>query len=345
MGNIVVVTGGTGYVASWIVKDLLDAGHTLRITVRDKKKIEKYQHLLDVEKESKGVLEVYQADLLKEGSFDEAVNGADYVMHTASPFFLDGDGDPQKNLVDPAVNGTKNLLSSVNKFDSVRRVVLTSSVAAIYGDNIDLQNQKVKSLNESIWNTTSSLDHGAYNYSKTQAEKAAWAMCEAQSRWSLVTIHPGFVLGPSMTKRIDSTSINTMLRILHGDLAMGAPDLQYVYSDVRDVSKGHLLAAFTEAAQGRYIIANENGGLIDIGRIIKGAYGNTYKVPKRLLPNWLIWLVAPIIGFTRDYTKLNLGYPITVDHSKSVNELGMTYHSLKETILDHVAQLTKDDLI
>ncbi|MDA3845852.1 MAG: NAD-dependent epimerase/dehydratase family protein [Vallitaleaceae bacterium] len=343
--SIITITGATGYIASWIVHDLLKTGHEVRITVRNKSQVEKYQHLLDIEKESEGKLVVYEADLLKEGSFDEAVSGADYVMHTASPFLLDDKNDPQKNLVDPAVNGTKNVLGAVNRSGSVKRVVLTSSLAAIYGDNKDMVDQGLSTLDETIWNTTSTINNGAYSYSKTEAEKAAWAMMKEQKDWSLVTIHPGFVLGPSLTKRIDSTSINTVLRILHGEISIGSPDLAFIFSDVRDISKGHILAAFTEKANGRYIIANESGNLLTLGKIIGAAYGDTYKVPKRLVPKWLVWLIAPTIGFTRLYVKNNIGYPISCDNSKSKKELGMTYHMLKETIIDHVEQLKNDELI
>lgn len=341
----VLVTGGTGYIASWIVHDLLEEGLKVRITVRDKSKVDKYQHLIDIEEKTEGTLEVFEADLNVEGSFDQAVNGVDLVMHTASPFFMNDKDDPQKNLIDPAVNGTKNVLESVNKYNSVKRVVLTSSIAAIYGDNIDLLKSGKPSLNEEMWNKSSSLSYNAYSYSKTRAEKAAWSMADKQKRWDLVTIHPGFVMGPSLTKRVDSTSIETILRILHGDLAVGSPDLEFVFSDVRDVSKGHLLAAFTDKASGRYIIANESGGLLDVANIIRRVYDGEYKLPKRLVPKWLVLLVAPFIGFSRSYAKNNIGYPLVANNSKSINELNMKYHTLEETVLDHVEQLRKDDLI
>lgn len=343
--QIITVTGGTGYIASWIVNDLLKEGYHVRTTVRDKSEVHKYQHLLALNDKYDGTLTIYQADLNKEGSFDEAVAGADIVMHTASPFSLDTKNDPQKNIIDPAVNGTKNVLNAVNKSESVKRVVLTSSIAAIYGDNIDLQRNSIKTLAERYWNTTSSLDHNPYGFSKTQAEKAAWAMCKVQKRWDLVTINPGFVLGPSLSTRIDSTSINTLLRLLHGDLRIGAPKLEFVFSDVRDVAKGHLLAAFTKEAKGRYIIANENGDFIKMGSIINKHFGDKYKVPKRFVPNWLVYLIAGYIGFTRKYVKYNIGYPLSCDHSKSVKELKMTYHSLEDTIVDHVKQLEKDLLV
>ncbi len=343
--TIVAVTGGTGYIASWIVHDLLREGYDVRITVRDQSQVEKYQYLRDIEKKYTGVLSVYEADLLKENSFDEAVNGADIVMHTASPFFLNDKDDPLHNLIEPAVLGTKNLLSSVNKFDSVKRVVLTSSVAAIYGDNRDMTDKGLTALTEADWNDTSDVHKNAYSYSKTQAEKAAWAMMEAQQQWDLVTIHPGFVMGPSLTKRVDSTSIHTLLRILHGEIAIGSPNLAFVFSDVRDVAKAHLLAAFTDKAKGRYIITSEAGTLLKLGQIIDRNFLDAYKVPKRLVPKWLVWLIGPSIGFTRTFVKNNIGYPLDSDTSKSVKELGITYHTLEETVVDHVNQLKKDGLI
>jgi nucleoside-diphosphate-sugar epimerase len=343
--SIITVTGGTGYIASWIVKDLLELGHTVRITVRDKSNTGKYQHLLDIEKSSTGTLEVFEADLLSIGSFDNAVKGAEYVIHTASPFFLDDTGDTKAKLVEPAVNGTKNLLESVNKSSSVKRVVLTSSLAAIYGDNQDMVNQNLKTLDESIWNTTSSLTHNAYSYSKTMAEKAAWEMQKKQNRWDLVTIHPGFVMGPSLTKRVDSTSINTILRIVRGEFKTGAPDLEFIFSDVRDISNGHILAAFTQKANGRYIIANESGNIVTIGKIIEEAYPGIYKVPKNGIPKLLVWLIAPVVGLTRNFVKNNIGYSIKANNSKSIAELGIKYHSLKDSIIDHVNQIRGDGLI
>ncbi len=266
-------------------------------------------------------------------------------MHTASPFILDDNGDVEASLIRPAVGGTRNVLESVNKSGSVKRVVLTSSMAAIYGDNMDMKKQGLDILDETIWNTTSSARHGAYSYSKTMAEKAGWEMAEEATDWDLVTIHPGFVMGPSLTKRVDSTSIKTLLRILRGELSSGSPDLPFIFSDVRDVAKGHVLAAFTQEAKGRYIIANEAGGLINIGEIIGEAMPNKYKVPKRVVPKWVVVLVAPMLGLTRAYVKNNVGYPLRASNKKSIDELKINYHTLNETVIDHVRQLEEDKLI
>lgn len=123
--------------------------------------------------------------------------GCELVMHTASPFLLQGVTDAQESLVRPALEGTRNVLDSVNRTESVKRVVLTSSVVAIYGDARESRDVPGGVFTEDQWNTTSSVDHQPYSYSKTVAEQEAWKYQKAQNRWDLVTIHPGLVLGPS----------------------------------------------------------------------------------------------------------------------------------------------------
>jgi nucleoside-diphosphate-sugar epimerase len=134
----VLVTGASGYIAGWIIKYLLEAGYTVHATVRDPNKQSSVAHLLRMAEKSTGTLKLFKADLLTQGSFSEAMQGCSVVMHTASPFVLDGFIDANEALVRPAVEGTANVLNSVNDCDSVKRVVLTSSVAAIYGDNKDI---------------------------------------------------------------------------------------------------------------------------------------------------------------------------------------------------------------
>ena len=125
--RVVAVTGVSGYIGSEVVKQLLEKGYTVRGTVRSKANTSKVQHLQKLSDALPGNLELFEADLLKAGDFDEVVRGADFVMHTASPFFTETN-DPQKDLVDPAVNGTTNVLNAAGKA-GIKRVVLTSSVA------------------------------------------------------------------------------------------------------------------------------------------------------------------------------------------------------------------------
>ena len=166
----VMVTGATGYVAGWIVKGLLEAGATVHAPVRNPDSADKIKHLTDTAAQSPGKIRFFKADLLAEGSYAEAMAGCGVVFHTASPFTVDVK-DPQKELIDPAVKGTANVLEQANKTPSVERVVLTSSCAAIYGDNTDCAAAPGGRLDESVWNTSSSIDHNAYSYSKTLAER------------------------------------------------------------------------------------------------------------------------------------------------------------------------------
>ncbi len=339
----VLVTGGTGYVASWLVKDLLEQGHHVRTTVRNKQKTDKYQHLLDIEKGLPGKLTVYEADLLKEGSFDEAVHGCEFVFHTASPFIIYRVQDAYQSLVQPAIEGTRNVLHSVNKADTVKRVILTSSIVAIYGDNEDMKGKSA--FTEEDWNTTSSLEHQPYSYSKTLAEQEAWEIANAQNRWDLVTINPGLILGPSLAKRTDSTSITTILSFLQGEYKMGVPDLENGLVDVRDVAKAHRLAAFTTEAQGRYIITSVEAKLLDMARIIENNFPKKYPLPKRVASKILIWLIAPSVGVTRKFIRKNVGYPLKFNNRKSKMELGMSYRALETTLVDQVNQLEEDHVI
>ncbi|CAA7053565.1 unnamed protein product [Microthlaspi erraticum] len=128
VGKVVCVTGASGYIASWIVKLLLQRGYTVRATVRDPNDQKKTEHLLALDG-AKERLKLFKADLLEEGSFEQAIHGCNYVIHTASPVSLDVD-DPQAELIDPAVKGTLNVLKSCKR-SLVNRVVLTSSIAAI----------------------------------------------------------------------------------------------------------------------------------------------------------------------------------------------------------------------
>jgi nucleoside-diphosphate-sugar epimerase len=135
----VLVTGANGYVASWLVKRLLDEGLTVHAAVRDPKNEKKIAHLKEVAARSKGQIKFFASDLLKPGSYKEAMEGCELVYHTASPFVTNVK-DPQKELIDPAVNGTASVLNSANEVSSVKRVVVTSSCAAIYTDAIDTVN-------------------------------------------------------------------------------------------------------------------------------------------------------------------------------------------------------------
>ena len=137
-GKPVLVTGATGYVAGWLVKRLLEQGMTVHAAVRDPSNTDKLRYLNALADRAPGPIEYFASDLLEQGSYAEAMQGCEVVFHTASPFTL-AVSDPQKDLIEPAQLGTRNVLEQANQTETVQRVVVTSSCAAIYGDNADLE--------------------------------------------------------------------------------------------------------------------------------------------------------------------------------------------------------------
>lgn len=339
----VLVTGATGYVAGRLVEKLLAEGATIHAPVRSPDNKEKTKYLDELADKSSGSIKYFKADLLDEGSYDEAMKGCELVFHTASPFSLNVE-DPQKDLVDPALKGTRNVLEAANRSESVKRVVLTSSCAAIYGDAKDTLDMPNQMLTEEIWNTTSSLDHQPYSYSKTVAEKEAWKIANAQDQWKLVTINPSFVVGPGINPHATSESFEIMKQVGRGDFKMGAPEFNIGCVDVRDLANAHFLAGTKPDAEGRHIISAHNSSFMEIAAIIKEAYPN-YPIATRKLPKFLLWLIAPSVGMTRKMVAKNIGYPWKADNSKSVQQLGVTYRPMKETIIEFFDQLVNAGVI
>ena len=336
MKQTILVTGGAGYIGSWIVKDLIEKGHTVRVSVRDKSKTEKYSHLLDLDKQFSGTIELWEADLTVPNSFDEVAKGCDSIIHVASPFLLSLD-NPQQNLIDPALKGTQHVLNAATKSGTVKKIVLTSSIASIYGDNSDWDVAKFPNgMNESQFNETSSIDHQPYSYSKVLAEKEAWKIHDTQNSWDLVVINPGFVMGPALTTTSNSGSIDFMNDILKGKFKMGAPELQFSFVDVRDIAKAHILALENPKAKGRHVITNVEMNVMELASIIETGFPKQFKLPKMNAPKLLMLILGPLFGVTRKFVKLNVGHPLKLDNSKGKKELGMTYTPIENTIIDMV---------
>ena len=341
----VLVTGGTGYVASWIIKKLLEQGSVVHATVRDPSNTQKVGHLTALAEASDGQLKLFKSDLLDSGSFDEAMRDCELVIHTASPFFVTGITDPQEQLIRPAREGTRNVLESANRAATVKRVVLTSSVVAVYGDNADIALAPGGVFTETEWNVTSSSTHQPYARSKTVAEEEAWAIANEQNQWDLLTINPGWILGPSVSKRKDSLSINTMIQLGDGTFKTGVPELHNGMVDVRDVASAHIKAGYTPQASGRHIVVSGEARLLDIAIILRKHFGDRYPFPRRQVPKFVFWLIAPMMGYTRKYVSRNVGIPIKFDNSYSKTDLDMSYISIEQTVKEHFQQILDDGLL
>ncbi|KAF3431858.1 hypothetical protein FNV43_RR26594 [Rhamnella rubrinervis] len=181
------VTGGTGFIAANLIKALLERGHTVRTTVRDPGDVEKVGFLRELNG-ARERLKIFKADLMVEGSFDEAIQGVFGVYHTASPVLVPNDNNVKAILIDPCIKGTLNVMKSCSKATSVKRIVLTSSCSAIrYHYNV----QQISPLNESHWSDLEYCKHYNlwYAYSKTIGEKEAWRIAKENGK-DLVVVNP-----------------------------------------------------------------------------------------------------------------------------------------------------------
>lgn len=343
----VMVSGATGYVAGWLVKKLLEEGISVHAAVRDPENNGKISHLDEIAAKTKGTIKYFKTDLLSPGSYAEAMKGCELVYHTASPF-TSNFTDPQKDLIDPAVLGTKNVLEQASKTESVKRVVVTSSCAAIYTDASDCAAAPNGILTEDVWNTTASLDYQPYSYSKTLAEKKAWEINQSQNQWDLITINPSLVLGPALNPgSVTSESFAILKQMGDGSTKMGAPKLAIGLVDVRDVAEAHFQAGFNPNAKGRYITSAHNTNFLEMALTLLPKYGNKFPIAKKALPKWLLVAVGPMVNkaFSRKFIRNNVNVEWKADNSKIKKELGIQFRTLQETMEDSFQHLITEKLI
>ncbi len=332
----VCVTGASGFIAAHIVRELLEQGYRVRGTVR--KSTENYPFLLALQG-ARERLELVQADLLAAGTYDQAVEGCEYVMHTASPYKINVK-NPQVDLIDPAVIGTTTILESCIKSKSIKRLIFTSSIAAI----TDEPNSE-KVFTEKDWNTMSSLDRQPYQYSKTLAEREAWDfIMQKRPKFDLVAINPVMVIGPSLGPSLNTT--NQMICDIMSGIYPGIMDLNWGFVDVRDVAKAHLLAMENDAASGRYLCSAETMHMRDIVALLISSGFGKYALPKLELSGKAGSLLMKALSFTqpRDtgmYIRINVGRTIRLDNSKIRRELGLSFMPVKESLIETVKDMEK----
>ncbi|MEI6639126.1 MAG: SDR family oxidoreductase [Chlorobium sp.] len=332
----VCVTGASGFIAGHIVKELLERGYRVRGTVRQR--LENYPFLLSLPG-ARDRLELVQADLLAAGTYDQAVAGCEYVIHTASPYQINVK-NPQRDLVDPAVIGTETVLESCLKSDKVKRLVLTSSIAAITD-----QPESHKIFTEKDWNIISSLDRQPYQYSKTLSEREAWDFIMAKRpRFDLVTVNPAMVIGPSLSPSLNTS--NKMIRDIMSGVYPGIMELNWGFVDVRDVAKAHVLAMENDSASGRYLCSAETIDMRHLVAILKSSGFHHYALPKIDLSGTAGTLLMKILSFTQPkdigmYIRLNIGRTMHLDTSKIRRELGLSFLPIKQSIIETVKDMEK----
>jgi nucleoside-diphosphate-sugar epimerase len=285
----ILVTGGSGFIGSHCILQLLAAGHQVRTTLRSLKREGDVRAMLKEGSAEPGDrLSFIAADLVNDAGWPEAVAGCDYVLHVASPLPPSVPKN-EDELIVPAVEGTLRVLRA-SRDAGVKRVVLTSSFAAIgYGHE-----QRTAPFTETDWTDPNGNDVQPYTKSKTLAERAAWDFIAKEGgNLELSVVNPVGVFGPVLGPDY-STSILMVQRLMDGAVP-GCPRLYFGVVDVRDVADLHVRAMTNPAAKGeRFLaVAGDFMTMLDIAKVLKARMGAAAKrVPTRQLPDWLVRLAA-----------------------------------------------------
>lgn len=285
----VLVTGGSGFIGSHCILQLLAAGHSVRTTVRDLARESAVRAMLKAGgAEAGGRLRFFAADLTNDAGWPQAVAGCDYVLHVASPLPTAVPKN-ENELIAPARDGTLRVLRAARDA-GVKRVVETSSFAAIgYGHP-----PQAAPFDETSWTDPAGDDVQAYAKSKTLAERAAWDFIAREGgALELSVVNPVMVAGPVLGPDY-SASILLVQRLMDGALP-GCPKLYFGIVDVRDVADLHIRAVTDPAAKGeRFLaVAGDFVSIADIARILKARLGAAARrVPTREVPDFLVHLVA-----------------------------------------------------
>ena len=336
MSKTVAVTGGTGYIAGFIIAEFLNHGYEVRASVRDIAKLDAVKEGLSgwVEDGATDRLTGFEADLTSPAEWARGFDGADGVIHVASPL---GNGtESADELTQVAQGGTLYVLQGAVD-GGVKRVVMTSSGAAC--TPIVAVGEIV--LNENFWSDPNNRELDPYRLSKIASERAAWAFAK-DNDLDLATILPGAVFGPVMRPDVISGN-EILLRLLNGGMpaAVKAP---LEVSDVRDVATLHRLAFENDAAIGqRFLASSRTISMPEVAKLYREHFPNA-KAPSGVFPNWTVRLLAAFIPSLRQLVPmLGRKYSHTTERAESL--LGWTHRTPQETVLDAAQSLIDHGLV
>ena len=337
----ILVTGGSGFIASHTIVQLLNAGHRVRATVRDLKRESEVRAMVKQGGAHAGDrLRFFAADLQGDAGWGDAVAACDFVLHMASPLPASAPKN-EDELIVPARDGALRVLRAARDAH-VKRVVLTSSFAAIgYGHP-----PQSTPFNESNWSDITGGEVSAYAKSKTLAERAAWDFIAREGRdLELSVINPVVVFGPVLGPDY-STSVLLIQRLMSGSVP-GSPRISFGVVDVRDVADLHVRAMTHAAAKGERFLALAGDFMLihDIAKVLKNRMGEAgKKVPTRQLPNWLVRLAALRDPLVKQILP-ELGKLKNASNEKAKRLLGWTPRSSEEAIISTAESLLDLDLL
>jgi dihydroflavonol-4-reductase len=295
MSGTVLVTGGSGFIGGWCIVGLLEKGYTVRTTVRNLARESEVRTHLAKAAPDLSRLSFFAADLMSDAGWDEATQGCDYVLHVASPLGVAEPKDPNV-LITPAREGAKRAINAAIKA-GVKRVVMTSSVAACHGDDATPE----YTSDETVWTDVKAPHVSAYTQSKTLAERAAWELIgEKGGATTLATVNPSLVLAPVLSGDY-SESVQVIQRLLSGKVP-GIPKLGFNIVDARDVADLHIRAMTApEAAGQRFIAAANFAWMSELAELLRARLGDAAsKVPTRKVPGFVLGAVVPSLDKKHD---------------------------------------------
>lgn len=336
----VLVTGASGYIGKHITLQLLNQGYEVRASVRNLAKSAEVRdavlpHLFDSSRLDTRLTFV-ELDLERDSGWDAALKDIDVLMHTASPFPLASPKDEDK-LIRPAVDGTLRALKAA-KSSGVKRVILTSSVAAIYGCELPAGTSE---YDETMWTDVNHpVGRGAYTKSKTLAEKAAWDFIKSNApEIALTTINPVLVLGAPLDKNYGS-SILLVERILKGSDPM-LPDLKFAIVDIRDVAKMHVDAIENNKTKGERILSSsETKSFVEIAKYLKLIYPES-KIKTVQAPTAIIKSLSFFNGTIKTILP-QLGKPMRISNAKARRMMGINFTPVEVTLRESAEYLVKN---
>ena len=336
----VLVTGGSGYIASFCIAQLLRDGSRVRTTVRSLAREAGLRAAIAKLVTADDRLEVVVADLEADAGWGEACSGCSGVLHVASPFPARSPGNDDE-LVRPARDGALRVLVAARDA-GVRRVVMTSSTAAVaYG-----RGGRSQPFTEADWSDPGDRsDSSAYERSKMIAERAAWDWHAREGgALELVTVCPGAVIGPVLGRDF-SPSLDIVRRLMDGSLP-GLPPFGWPLADVRDVADLHVRALRTPDAAGqRFIGAGRFCWMEDVARVLRDHVPEVAgRVPGRRLPGWLVRLSSAFDPAVRGRL-FELGKERPVSAEKARRELGWAPRSNESAIIDTARSLLAEGIV
>ena len=338
--GLVTVTGASGYIGSHVVANLLARGRDVRATVRDSSDPIRVDHLRALPVAEGGTLEIVEMDLFDEASVHAAIANCTDLIHTAAAVRISAK-NPQRQIVDPSVIGTRNVVAAIDAAGTVKRFVHTSSTAAIR----PMAWKNGETLTTETWADDATLEGNPYGLAKVMAERIVrkWHSEGGVGKPRMVTIHPSVVFGPPMSEIHLRGSLSFLNALVKRKVPLLIP-IQINIVDVRDVAEAHVRALTMGQNAGRYLTVSGDMQFSEISRILRKEYPEL-KTPRFTVPYVIALVFGPLFDkrITLSWARQHLKRKLYWDATPAERELGMSWKSARDSVIDSVPGLLEKD--